>query len=326
MPLAAILQSFGTKPVIDIAEVPMPTPGPGEILLEMLFAPINPADLNILEGKYGELPQLPATVGNEGVGRILAVGAAVTGFKPGDLVLPMCRGSWASHLVTRAERAILLPAETPLQQAAMLSVNPPTAFLLLREFVQLKPGDWIVQNAANSGVGRCVIQLCRRVGIHTFNIVRRPELAPELKALGADVVLTEEEDAKEAFRAHCSGASPLLALNAVGGPSALNIANLLAPDGTLVTYGGMGRQPLKIPIGLLIFKNLSVRGFWLTRWLKEAPPEISRPIFDELAELAASGRLQQPVAEIYPLRRLHEALQAAAAEKRSGKILLDLRA
>lgn len=326
MSFAAILQTFGNPPSIEITETPVPEPGPGELLIEMLYAPVNPADLNILEGKYGELPQLPAFVGNEGAGRVAAKGAGVAGFETGDLVLPMCRGTWRRHLVARAGSAIRLPGGTPPQQAAMLSVNPPTAALMLREFQTLKPGDWVVQNAANSGVGRSVIQLCREAGVHTFNVVRREELIPELEAMGADVVITEEQDAKEALRSRCGGARPLLGLNAVGGASALNVANLLGPGGTLVTFGGMGRQPLKIPIGLLIFKDLSFRGFWLTRWLKTAPAETVRELFAGLSEKAAAGKLVQPVGEVFPLARLPEALQAAAGENRNGKILLDLHA
>ncbi len=118
----------------------------------------------------------------------------------------------------------------------------------------------MVQNAANSAVGRSVIQIARARGLKTLNVVRRPELIDELKALGADVVVTEDTDLRTSVEELCGGSRPRLALNAVGGASALNLANALADRGTHVTYGAMGRQPLKIPNGLLIFREITFRG------------------------------------------------------------------
>lgn len=318
------LRSFSTPPDLVLEQIPVPVPGPGQLLLEMLHAPVNPADLNILEGKYGELPELPAGVGNEGVGRVAAVGPGVRGWQTGDLALPLTRGTWSTHLLVEAERAFRLPGDVNLQQASMLSVNPATAWLMLKECVPLQEGEWVVQNAANSGVGRCVVQLARVMGLRVFSVVRRPELIEELSRLGSTAVATEESDFKSMAKEIFGSSPPRLALNAVGGTSALNLANLLARDGVLVTYGAMSKQPLKIPNGLLIFKNITFRGFWLTRWLREASADARQAMYNELAALCREGRLHQPVAAELPLGDFQAALEAASREARAGKVLLRL--
>ncbi len=327
MPLACRLFAFGeTPPAVRVEEIPTPAPAPGEVLIRMLAAPINPADLNVIEGTYGELPPLPATIGNEGCGEILALGAGVENLRVGQKVLPFAFGTWARELVLPAENMLPLPDGIDSIQASMLAVNPATAWCLLHDFIPLKPGDWIVQNAANSGVGRAVIQLARHLGLRTLNIVRRPELLPELLALGGDVVVAEETDLRREARQLCGGALPKLGLNAVGGPSALNIANALAPGSPHITFGAMARQPLKIPNGLLIFKNLAFQGFWLRRWKDRTPAAEIHSTYATLADLLHRGILHTPVDRIFPLSEVSAALAAAVQEKRTGKILLDLQA
>lgn len=322
---AAVLKAFSTPADIAVEQIPVPALGPREVLLASEFAPINPADLNILEGKYGELPELPAVVGNEGSARVVARGEEVFHLQSGDLVLPMQRGTWSQYSVVPADDVIPLPAETDPVQASMLSVNAATALLLLREIRTLRPGDWVAQNAANSGVGRCVIQIARELGLRTISVVRRKELVPELSALGGDAVLLEEDDLRTAVKEICGKDKPSLALNSVGGPSALQLANMLAPGGTMATFGAMSKQPLKIPNGLLIFKDLRFQGFWLTRWLQQVAKERKAALYRELASWVAAGKLLQPVEKIFLLAELSAALEASTREKRSGKIILDLR-
>jgi len=324
--IAARLFGFG-KPedVLRVEDVPVPEPAPGEFAVQMLLATVNPADLNIIEGKYGELPELPAVIGNEGVGRVAALGPGVEGFSVGDLVLPMRRGTWAQTMLTRATDAVRLPAEIDPAQAAMLSVNPPSAAAMLSDFVPLQPGDWVVQNAANSAVGRSVIQIARARGWKTLNVVRRPELVGELQTLGGDVVVMEDVDLRSEVKTLCGPARPRLALNAVGGASALNLANALGDGGTLVTYGAMGRQPLKIPNGLLIFRRLVFCGFWLKSWREETPRSRQDAVMAELAALSVAGGLHMPVHRVFPLAEVVAAVAEAAGEKRAGKVLLDLR-
>jgi trans-2-enoyl-CoA reductase len=326
---AARLHAFGreTEQNVRVEPLELRAPGVDEVRLEMVAAPVNPADLNVIEGTYGELPeQLPATLGNEGAGRVVATGAGVTSLHPGDLVALLDPGSWCSHRNVRADRVIPLPAGIDPQQASMLLVNPSSAYAMLHDFAALQSGDWVIQNAANSGVGRCVIQIAGRLGLRTLNIVRRPELIDELLALGADRVALENTDLRKDGRALMDGADARLALNAVGGASALNLANALAAGSPLVTYGAMARQPLKIPNGLLIFHGLRFEGFWLRRWFREKPATEQHRVFALLAEMVREGSLRVPVARTFPLEDVSAALREAAAEHRDGKILLDLRA
>jgi mitochondrial enoyl-[acyl-carrier protein] reductase / trans-2-enoyl-CoA reductase len=196
----------------------------------------------------------------------------------------------------------------------MLRINPATALCMLREFVSLKPGDWVFQNAANSGVGRCVLQMCRHFGWKSLNVVRREELLVELGNEGADTVLLDSTPLPQL------GAK--LALNAVGGDSATRLAGALADGGTIVTYGAMARQPLKIPNGQLIFNDIAWRGFWVTRWYQNATQEARKALFDELFNLVGAGVVSTPVEAIYPLSEITAAIENASKSGRSGKVLL----
>jgi len=322
---AARLTAFGQSPdSLVVSEIPPVSPGEGEVLLDMLAAPINPADINVIEGTYGELPELPATIGNEGVGRIAAVGPGVPSLQPGQLVLPMAFGTWCSRMLAKADSVIPLPDGPDPFQAAMLTVNPATAWRMLHDFASLQPGDWIIQNAANSGVGRSVIQIAKALGWKTLNVVRRDSLCDELLAAGADVVVTEETDLRKTAKTLCGGSRPKLALNAVGGPSALNVANALAPGSPIVTFGAMSKQPVKIPNGLLIFQGLKFQGFWLKRWRENAPSAVLRETYASLAALLKSGQLNTPVHKVFPLANVVEAVAEAGRDQRNGKVILDL--
>jgi trans-2-enoyl-CoA reductase len=250
----------------------------------------------------------------------------VENLRIGQKALPLAFGTWTSELILPAKNAIPLPDDIDIHQASMLTVNPATAWRLLHDFASLQPGDWIAQNAANSGVGRAVIQLAHHLGFRTLNVVRRPELLDELRALGGDVVVTEEVDLRCEARALCGSTLPKLGLNSVGGSSALNIANALALGSPHVTIGAMARQPLKIPNGLLIFQNLAFRGFWLRRWKETASAAEIQSTYATLADLLHRGILHTPVQQVLPLSEAPAALTAAMQDKRTGKILLDLQA
>jgi trans-2-enoyl-CoA reductase len=192
---------------------------------------------------------------------------------------------------------------------------------MLHDFVKLQPGDWVLQNAANSGVGRAVIVMAKALGFRTVNVVRRPELIPELTALGADAVFVDSEQLVQQIDQLVPFGRARLALNGIGGESALRLAGSLARQGVLVTYGAMGRQPIRIPNGLLIFKNLVWTGFWITAWYKHATEEETREMFDSIFPLVSNGLLNIPIAATYPLNQFKEAIHHAATEQRSGKVL-----
>lgn len=296
-------------------------PGPGEVEVRMAYAPVNPADLNMLEGKYGDVRPLPDVAGSEGCGRVAAVGPGVDASWSGRLVL-VDRGAWRERGNWALEGLVPVPDGLDARRACVLRVNPPTAWLLLHEFADLRPGEWVLQNAATSAVGRAVIEIARHRGWRTLNVVRRPEAVDELRALGADAVVVEGDGASEEAAAFLAGAAPRLALNAVGGIPATRLAGWLAPGGTLVTYGAMGREALKIPNGFLIFRDLRFRGFWLTRWLREAARPAREALFGEIFRLAAAGCFAPRVAAEFPLAQAAAAADRAAAG--GGKVLLRL--
>jgi trans-2-enoyl-CoA reductase len=205
----------------------------------------------------------------------------------------------------------------------MLRINPMTAWRLLHDYVDLKRGDWLIQNAANSAAGRAVIQIAHDLGFKTLNVVRRQELIEELRAEGGDVVLVDGENLRDEVKNVTGGAPIRLGLNAVGGDSALRLANALAPGSTMVTFGAMGLQPLKIPNGLLIFKDLRFRGIWINKWYDNATMAERIEAFQSLFQMAKRGLLKTKVERAYPLAEAKAAVTHAAQGKRSGKIIFE---
>ena len=285
----------------------------------MFCAPINPADLNMIEGKYGESRDLPDVPGSEGYGRVVDLGAGVDGAWVGRKVL-VDGQAWRQSGNWPLDRVVAVPDGLAADHAAVLRVNPPTAWLLLHQFTTLQPGDWVLQNGATSAVGRAVIEIAHQHGWKTLNVVRRAAAAEELRALGADAVVVDDEDMGAAAKEVLGGVVPRLALNAVGGISATRLAGLLASGGTLVTYGAMSKEALKIPNGFLIFRDLVFRGFWLTRWLRTAPPDQVSSLFDQIFRLAASGCFAPRVVAEFPLGEVLAAV--TRAEEGGGKVLL----
>ncbi|WP_332824546.1 zinc-dependent alcohol dehydrogenase family protein [Ramlibacter sp.] len=322
--LKAEYQQRGPVPqdVIAAVDLQLPPPAAGQVRVKVLAAPINPSDVLTLTGEYGILPPLPAIGGNEGVGRVEELGPQVTNLKVGQLVLlPVGGGTWVSHLNAPANKLIALPEADPLQ-LAMLTVNPPTASLLLSRFVDLKPGDWVIQNAANSGVGSYLIQLAKLRGFKTLNVVRRESAAAAVAAEGGDVVLVDGPDLAKRVRAATGGAEVRLGIDAVGGEATDHLAACLCEGGVLVNYGMMSRQPCQVAPASFVFRDVTLRGFWLAKWFQKATPAEQMQLFGELTQLIASGKLHTRVAATYDLSQIKEAVAAAASGERAGKILI----
>jgi trans-2-enoyl-CoA reductase len=325
---AAVYETHGNPAdVLHVESRPWPTPAPGEVIVKMRAAPINPADLNQIEGKYPVRAELPATPGFEGAGIVVDAAADVKGLANGALViLPHNVGTWRDAVVVKADDLVVVPEGIKPVHAAMLKINPMTAWRLLHHYVDLARGDWLIQNAANSAAGRAVIQIARQLGYKTVNVVRRSELVDELRAEGGDVVLVDSENLRREVEDVIGGPPIRLGLNAVGGESALRLANCLAPGSTLVTYGAMSLQPLKIPNGLLIFKDLRFRGIWINKWYDNATPAQRMEAFQHLFEMAKRGLLQTKVEKAYPLSEAKTAVAQAARGQRSGKIIFEFAA
>ncbi|KAM3727738.1 Enoyl-[acyl-carrier-protein] reductase [Dirofilaria immitis] len=262
--------NYGHPPdVLQLTEKEVDKIGADEVRIRWMGAPINPSDINQLQGLYPIKPSLPAVGGNEGFGEVEEVGNQVTTFHIGDWVVPGSSGvgSWRTVGKHRERDLFKIAKDLPFDSAATLQINPPTAYRMLKDFVDLKAGDLVVQNGANSNVGRCVIQLCKLWDIRTINVVRNREnlnaLVRELKEIGADEVFTEEEMKKESKNI---AKSAQLALNCVGGRSALMLSTCLSMKGVMVTYGGMSKKPVEVPTGPLIFNDIKLVGFWISHW------------------------------------------------------------
>ncbi|XP_078094346.1 enoyl-[acyl-carrier-protein] reductase, mitochondrial [Mustelus asterias] len=315
--------------VIQLETHKVPQLHDSDIRAQMLAAPINPSDINMVQGIYPILPDLPAVGGNEGVGQVLDVGSKVTNLKPGDWVIPSDAGlgTWRTEAVGNMNCFIKVPNNIPLLCAATLGVNPCTAYRMLCDFETLKPGDSVIQNAANSGVGQAAIQIAKAMGLKTINVIRnRPDLqqlTDSLMSMGADYVITEEElrkpEMKELFK---EVPKPRLALNGVGGKSATETLRHLEKGGTLVTYGGMAKQPVTIPVSALIFNNVKIRGFWITQWKRDHGRDLLQEMISKLCDFIQAGVLRAPVCNKLKFQDYQTALTAATTPFISSKQIL----
>ena len=323
--LKAVYETRGPVPqdVIHAVEFQAPPLVEGEALVEVIASPINPSDVLTLTGEYGRLPPLPAAGGNEGVGRVAELGPNVVGPPVGQVVLlPVGCGSWSTHIVAEAALLVPLPNEVDPLQLAMMTINPPTAALLLSEFVDLEQGEWVIQNAANSAVGLYLVQLARHRGHRTVSVVRRDDAAAVVREAGGDVVLVDGDDLPKRVADATGGAKIRLGIDAVGGAATGRIASSLTRSATLVNYGRMGAEPCMVEPGAFIFRDLTLKGFWLATWFGSASEQERRVLYTEIGSLIAAGTLHAPIHATYDVAEIEDAIAAAASGGRSGKILI----
>ncbi|XP_066532951.1 enoyl-[acyl-carrier-protein] reductase, mitochondrial [Hoplias malabaricus] len=316
---------------VRMEQLPLPVLRDNGVRVKMLAAPVNPADINMIQGTYAILCALPAVGGNEGVGEVLEVGDGVETVRPGDWVVPVDAGfgTWRTEAVCEEDDLITVPKDISLLGAATIAVNPCTAYRMLQDFHTLTPGSTVIQNGANSAVGQSVIQIARAMGIRTINIIRdRPncgELVKELRDLGADYVITEDEVMSSGLQSIFQEVpKPKLGLNCVGGVSGGLLLSNLDYGGTLVTYGGMAKKPLQIPAKSLIFRNVSLRGFWMTQWKRDHRRDKAalRSMLDSLCDLVRSGRLSPPNCLQTPFPQYTLALEAAPQPHQRKHVLV----
>lgn len=306
--------------VLSLVDVELPAVSAGEVRVRMLAAPVNPADLNFIQGNYGVRPELPAVSGIEGCGEI--VESCAEGLDAGDRVIFVKRvGTWQSEVVCDGSKVLKIPREIDPVQGAMLKVNPLTAWCILQHFADLSEGDWVIQNAANSGVGQCVIQIARELGLKTINVVRREGLEEELKDLGGDEVLLDDGDLVGKVREICGDAMPKLASNAVGGDSALRLMDALCEEGVHVTFGAMSLRSLKVPNKFLIFKRIRLEGLWVTKWIERVGRKELEEVYGRLGGWVAEGKLVQRVDGVYGPDDYGNAIERAEESGRDGKVL-----
>ena len=309
--------------VIRAVELEQPELEAGQALVAVIAAPINPSDVLTLTGEYGQLPPLPSIGGREGVGRVAELGPDTAGPAVGQVVLlPPGSGTWSTHVVAEAAQLVSLPNDADPLQLAMMSINPPTAALLLSEFVELEPDEWVIQNAANSAVGLYLVQLARHRGHRTVNVVRREDALSVVREAGGDVVLVDGDDLAQRVAEATGGAKLRLGIDAVGGTATGRLADCLRRRGILVNYGRMSGEACAVEPGAFIFRDLTMRGFWLASWFRETPQEARAALYGEIAGLIATGDLSAPIHATYDVSEIKAAVAAAASGGRSGKILI----
>lgn len=307
--------------VVKLVDVPdVGAPGPDEIVIDLEAAPVEPSDLYMIAGIYGNLPPLPHILGIQGVGRVSALGRNVKHLKEGDRTLvPPFEPSWVERVKTNATWLRALP-NADVNQLSMLGINPATAYLILTEFVQLKPGSWVVQNAANSSVGRAVIAIAKARNLKTVNVVRRAEVVDEIKALGGDVVLVDGPDLPERIASATGHAAIALGLDGVGGDATQNLLSSVSLYGTVVVWSGMSGAPFTASGPRLLFFDQTIRGFWIFNYFRAPNLEKVTAMYEELVPLVVSGALTFPVSGEYSFEQHQDAIKVA--EKYSGKAIL----
>ncbi|KAL1977767.1 hypothetical protein VTN31DRAFT_626 [Thermomyces dupontii] len=355
---ALVYSKYGEpKDVLKLHQHSISSPHGSQVNLRLLAAPLNPADINQIQGVYPAKPAFTTTLGtvepsavagNEGAFEVTAVGSGVKNLQKGDWVIMRRtgQGTWRTHAQMDESQLIKVEDKTGLTpvQVGTISVNPVTAYRMIKDFCEwdwLRSGEeWLIQNGANSGVGRAVIQLARLWGIKTLNVIRdrpTPEeteaLKRELVDLGATTVITESQLLSREFRdivgeVTRGGKEPIrLGLNCVGGENATAMAKVLAPDAHLVTYGAMSKKPVALPSGLLIFKNLVFDGFWVSKW-GDKHPELKENTIRDIFQLIKAGKFKDvPVQEIKwkfdtPEADLAQEAQGTLSGFRAGKSIL----
>ena len=307
---------------VEVPDVGAPTAW--EVVVDVEAFPINPADLAMLAGQYGKLPKLPSTIGMEAVGRVAQSGESVTDLADGDRVVILANDNWAERRKVPAAAVHKVSGEGDPTRFAMLKVNPATAMLILRDFVELKRGDWIIQTAPLSAVGRCVMQIAKARGIRSVNIVRRPEARAEVAAVGGDCAIEVDGNLASSVREAVSGAPIRMAIDAVGGPEVSLLAECLSEGGCIVNYGMLSGEPIEIAPEQTIFRGIRVEGFWVSRVLNRLSLQERHELFSSLADLVESGSLKMPVDSTYRMDQIGEALARAEQGGRTGKVLISL--
>jgi NADPH2:quinone reductase len=327
---AAVFEAFGEpSQVLGVREVPEPEPGPGEVRVRMIASPINPSDLLVVRGRYGVLPRLPATPGFEGVGVVDKVGPGLLGrWVEGKrvAVINSNGGNWAGFAVIPARQARPIPADIPDEQAATFFVNPATVLALVRHVLGVSKGEWLLQSAAGSTLGKMIIKLGKHDGFKTLNVVRRSEAKEELTKLGGDVVISSSEGPiDEQVRQIVGGDGVRYALDPIGGETGTAIFQSLGSGGKLVVYGTLSGDPIQADPRQLISGRKVIEGFWLGHWMRDRSIPASLLLFREIASLIRRGVLSSDLGESFPIDEINKAVSQAEAVGRGGKVLLNLR-
>jgi NADPH:quinone reductase-like Zn-dependent oxidoreductase len=310
--------------VIQLNTFSEPAIGEEDLLVSMEAAPLNPSDFLFVRGIYGVRPAFPSSVGAEGVGRVAKIGSKVDVALQGKrvLIIPTYeQGTWADQVVAPVRNIVPMSDEADPLQLSMIGINPATAYLLLNRYGSLMPGDWIGQTAGNSAMGQYIIALAKLAGVKTLNVVRREEAAEQVQQWGGDRVILEGDDLHKDIEEALDGKKLSLVLDTVGGTPVGELAKSLKSGGSIVVYAMQSGQFPTISPKDLIYRGLSLHGFWLINWIRNAPRTEIQEIYQKLGDLVADGSLSAAVEQVYPLEQFKEAFEQSLKPNRSGKIL-----
>src|ERR1700745_3297228 len=310
--------------VIELNTVSEPALGQEDVLISMEAAPINPSDFLFVRGIDGVRAAFPSPVGAEGVGRVAKIGSKVDAALQGKrvLILPTYeQGTWADEVVVPMRNLVPMSDEADPLQLSMIGINPATAYLLLNRYVSLMPGDWIGQTAANAAMGQYLIALAKLAGVKTLNVVRREEAAEQVRQWGGDRVVLQGDNLRQDVEEALGGKKLSLVLDTVGGTPVGELAKSLKPSGAIVVYALLGGQFPAMPPKEFIYRGLSLHGFWLINWIRNAPRTEIDEVYQKLGDLVANGSLSAAVEHTYPLEQFKQAIKQSLQSNRSGKIL-----
>jgi len=326
-----VFHEFGEPAeVLHLEDSPEPTAKAGEVVVRMLATPVNPSDLMTVRGIYGKLPTLPATPGFEGVGIVESGNGAYAKFLQGKrvAVLNGTTGNWRDKTLISAKQAVPLAKDLSVEQAAMFFINPATAYIMMRQVLAIPAGEWLLQSAAASALGRMVIRLGQLFGFKTISVVRREEQADELRQLGtnAAIVFDPEKDAAdklhEMVKTLTNDQGVRFAIDPVGGATASAMVDCLASEARMLLFGTLCDQPIAFSPRSIMTAGASIEGFWLSRWMQQQKLFGKIRLMKQIAKLIQQGTLASEVAESYPLEQYAEAVLASEKPGRSGKVLL----
>jgi len=320
---SVVFDEFGSPgKVLRVEERPVPEPGQGQVRVRMMLSPIHNHDLMIVTGHYGYKPSLPHVPGTEALGVVDKLGEGVSTLKVGQRVTGGASAAWAEYYLASAQSLVPLPDGIDDGTACQLVAMPMSAVRLLAD-LEVKPGDWIVQNAANGAVGKMLARFAAERGINVLNIVRREEAVTELVAEGiGNAVSSEHQDWQDRARALTQGAPVIRAIDSIGGRASDELMDLVAEGGRLVSFGALSGRPLQVTAENLLFKGATISAFWGAKPERKMTPAELGAARADLVRRAAEGKLVLPVAEVFPLERAAEAAEASNSRGRQGKIAL----
>jgi NADPH2:quinone reductase len=319
--------------VLKLSEIPTPPVAHGEALVRVLLTPNHPSDLHMVRGRYGYQPELPASPGIEGVGIVEDVGPGVQASLVGTrVVLVDTWNTWREQIVCQADKLVPVPDDLDDSVAATSYTNPLTAWALTRSSHNLKEGDWLLQTAAASTVGKLVLQLAQQFRFKTINVIRRREQETIIRSLGGDeVICTEDENLTARLRELTAGKGVERAIDCVAGELGAEVVRNLAPAGTMLVYGALSShrqtEPAKFVMPLfaprLIYSTATVRGWWLPRWVPSQSLAAMREATRDLLTMLSNGALTPPAIVRYSVKNFQEAVRLADGEAGQQKVLLD---